>query len=158
MHDAFDFAHHEDTLKTIKSDSKRAEILVLMLQDVCSYCDFIQSYTKDSQFCMWYSSSPLTRVNVWLLGKRALKIVGGGVAKDIEDLSAALVEHRSHSKGFLGSRCHHCRDNCVPNSGWRRNTFSQGGLDVHSARMGVKPSFRRQYVVLIACRFSGLSI
>jgi len=29
-----------------------------------------------------------------ILGKRTLKNTGGGVAKDIEDLSAALVEHR----------------------------------------------------------------
>ncbi len=94
MHDAFDFAHHEDTLQSIKPDSKQAEILTLMLQDVCSCGDFIQSYAKDSQFCMWYPSSPLASVNVWFLGKRTLKNVGGGVAKDIEDLSAALVEHR----------------------------------------------------------------
>src|SRR6266702_714023 len=44
MHDAFDFAQHEDTLKSIKPDSKQAEILTLMLQDVCSCSDFIQSY------------------------------------------------------------------------------------------------------------------
>ncbi|KAH9024411.1 hypothetical protein EDB84DRAFT_1506766 [Lactarius hengduanensis] len=81
MHDAFDFARHEDTLKSIKPDSKQAEILTLMLRDVCSCGDFIQSYVKDSQF--------------W---KRALKNMGGGVAKDIEELSAALVEHR---KAFI---------------------------------------------------------
>jgi len=64
MHDAFDFAHHEDTLKSIKPDSKQAEILTLMLQDVCSCGDFIQSYTKDSQFCMLSLSSPLDGLNV----------------------------------------------------------------------------------------------
>ncbi len=64
MHDAFDFAHHEDTLKSIMPDSKQAEILTLMLLDVCSCGDFIQSYAKDSQFCMLSSSSPLAGVNV----------------------------------------------------------------------------------------------
>ena len=51
MLDAFDFAHHEDTLKSIKPQSEQARIITLMLQDVCSCCDFIQSYAKDSQFC-----------------------------------------------------------------------------------------------------------
>ncbi len=64
MRDAFDFAYHEDTLKSIKPDSKQAEILTLMLQDVCSCGDFIQSYAKDSQFCMLSSSPPLTGLNV----------------------------------------------------------------------------------------------
>ena len=94
MHDAFDFAHHEDTLKSIKPDSKQAEILTMMLRDVCSCSDFIQSYADDSQFCMLSSSSLLAGVNVWFLGKRTLKNIGRGVAKDIEDLSAALVDHR----------------------------------------------------------------
>ncbi len=43
---------------------------------------------------MLSSSFLLAGVNVWFLGKRTLKHMGGGVAKDIEDLSAALVEHR----------------------------------------------------------------
>ncbi len=94
IHDAFDIAQHEDTLKSIKPDSKQAEILTLMLQDVCSCSDFIHSYAKDSQFCMLSSSFLLAGVNAWFLGKRTLKNMGGGVAKDIEDLSAALVEHR----------------------------------------------------------------
>ncbi len=64
MHDAFDFAHHEDTLKSIKPKSKQAEILTMMLRDVCSCSDFIQSYAKDSQFCMLSSSSLLASVNV----------------------------------------------------------------------------------------------
>ncbi len=64
MHVAFDFTHHEDTLKSIKPDSKQAEILTLMLRDVCSCGDFIQSYAKDSQFCMLSSYSPLGGVNV----------------------------------------------------------------------------------------------
>jgi hypothetical protein len=51
MHDAFNFAHHEDTLKSIKPKSEQARILTLMLEDVCSCCDFIQSYAKDSQLC-----------------------------------------------------------------------------------------------------------
>ena len=36
MHDAFDFAHDEDTLliKSIRPESEQAQILTLMLQDV----------------------------------------------------------------------------------------------------------------------------
>ncbi len=64
MHDAFGFAHHEDTVKSIKPDSKQAKILTLMLQDVCNCGDFIQSYANDSQFCMVSSSPPLAGVNV----------------------------------------------------------------------------------------------
>ncbi len=64
MHDAFDFAHHEDTLKFIKPNSKQAKILTLMLQDVCNCGDFIQSYAKDPQFCMLSSPPQLTGVNV----------------------------------------------------------------------------------------------
>ncbi len=51
MYDAFDFPHHEDTVKYIEPESKQAQILTLMLQDVCNCCDFIRSYAKDSQFC-----------------------------------------------------------------------------------------------------------
>ena len=64
MHDAFDFAQHEDTLRSIKPDSKQAEILTLVLQDVCNCGDFIQSYAKDPRFCMLSSSTPLAGVNV----------------------------------------------------------------------------------------------
>ncbi|KAH9024625.1 hypothetical protein EDB85DRAFT_269188 [Lactarius pseudohatsudake] len=77
MRDAFDFTNHEDTLKSIKPDSKQVKILTLMLQDICNCGDFIQSYAKDLEF--------------W---KRTLKNVGGGASKEIEDLSAALAEHR----------------------------------------------------------------
>ncbi|KAH9053372.1 hypothetical protein EDB87DRAFT_216028 [Lactarius vividus] len=65
------------TTKSIKPDSKQAEILTLVLQDVCSCSDFIQSYVKNSQF--------------W---KRTFKNMGGGIAKEIEDLSTSFVEHR----------------------------------------------------------------
>ncbi len=64
MHDAFELAHHEDTLISMKPDSKQAEILTMMLRDVCSCSDFIQSYAKDSRFCMVSSSSLLAGVNV----------------------------------------------------------------------------------------------
>ena len=59
VHDAFDFAHHEETLKSIKPQTEQAQILILMLQDVCSCCDFIQSYAKDSQFCTSTCSASL---------------------------------------------------------------------------------------------------
>jgi hypothetical protein len=52
MDDAFDFAHHEDILKYINPQSEQARTLTLMLQHVCGCCDFIQSYAKDSGFCM----------------------------------------------------------------------------------------------------------
>ena len=94
IHDAFDFAQHEDTLKSINPDSKQADILTLMLQDVCSCCDFIQSYSKDSQFCTLSSPTSLANTNVQFLGKRTLKNMGGGAERKIEDLSTALVEHR----------------------------------------------------------------
>ena len=94
MHDAFDFANHEDTLKSIKPESKQAQILTVMLGDVCNCCDFIQSYAKDSRFCTLSSPVSLASVNVLFIGKRTLKNMGGGSEKKIEKLFAALVENR----------------------------------------------------------------
>src|SRR6266446_764572 len=94
MHDAFDFAHHEDTLKSIKPQSEQARILTLMLQDVCTCCDFIQSYTRDSQFCTLSSSASLAFVDVVFSGKRTLKNIGGGPEKTIKDLSDAFDKRR----------------------------------------------------------------
>ncbi len=94
MHDAFDFARHEDTVKSIKPKSKQAEILTLMLRDVCSCSDFIQSYTKDSQFCRLSSPALLANSNVQFSVTRMLKNMGNGVEEKIQDLSTALVEHR----------------------------------------------------------------
>ncbi len=99
MHDAFDFAHHEDTLKSIKPQSEQARILTLMLQDVCSCCDFIQSYARDSQFCTLSSSASLVFVNVEFSGKRTLKNIAGGPENKIKDLSDALDKRR---RAFLG--------------------------------------------------------
>src|SRR6266478_2979969 len=99
MHDAFDFAHHEDTLKSIKPRSEQARILTLMMQDVCSCCDFIQSYARDSQFCMLSSSALLALVNVVFSGKRTLKNIGGGPEMKIKDLSDALDKRR---RAFFG--------------------------------------------------------
>ena len=98
MHGAFDFAHHEDTLKSIKPQSEQARILTLMLQDVCSCCDFIQSYTKDSEFCTSSSSASFTFVNVLFSGKRTLKNIDGGPEKKINELSDVLFKRR---KAFL---------------------------------------------------------
>jgi hypothetical protein len=98
MHDAFDFAHHEDTLKSIKPQSEQARILTLMLQDVCSCCDFIQSYAKDLQFCTSSSSASLAFVNIVFSGKRTLKNIGGGAEEKIKELSDVLVKRR---KAFL---------------------------------------------------------
>ncbi len=94
MHDAFDFTHHEDTLKSIKPQSEQARILTLMLQDVCSCCDFIQSYASDSEFCTLPSPASLAFVNVVFSGKRTLKNIGGGPEKKIKDLSDALIRRR----------------------------------------------------------------
>jgi len=100
VHEAFDFAHHEDsdTLKSIKPESEQAQILTLMLQDVCSCCDFIQSYAKDSQFCTSSSAASLAFVNMIFSGKRTLKNIGGGPEKKIKELSDVLVKRR---KAFL---------------------------------------------------------
>jgi hypothetical protein len=98
MHDAFDFAHHEDTLKSVKPQSEQARILTLMLQDACSCCDLIQSYAKDSQFCTSSPYASSASVNMLLLGKRTLKNTGGGQENKINELSDVLVKRR---KAFL---------------------------------------------------------
>ena len=98
MHDAFDFAHHEDTLKSIKPQSEQARILTLMLQDVCSCCDFIQSYTRDAEFCTSSSSASFVFVNMLFSGKRTLKNIDGGPEKKIKELSDVLIKRR---KAFL---------------------------------------------------------
>ena len=98
MHDAFDFAHHGDTLKSVKPQSEQARILTLMLQDVCSCCDFIQSYAKDSQFCTSSPSTSLAFVNALFSGKRTLKNIAGGPEGKIKELSDVLVGRR---KAFL---------------------------------------------------------
>src|SRR6266403_4670246 len=99
MHDALDFSRHEDTLKCIKPESPQARILTLMLQDVCSCCDFIQSYEKDSEFCTLSSSASFAFVNTLFLGKRTLKNMDGGQDKEIKELSDVLVKRRA---AFLG--------------------------------------------------------
>ena len=58
LHDALDFAHDKDTLKSIKLHSKQAQILTGMLKDICDGRKFIQSYTEDSQRTL-SSFSPL---------------------------------------------------------------------------------------------------
>ncbi|KAH9053645.1 hypothetical protein EDB87DRAFT_1650968, partial [Lactarius vividus] len=63
MHDAFDFANHEDTLISIRPESREAEILTRMLRDVPICSSFIQSY-GDSQFCTLSSIYLLTNSNV----------------------------------------------------------------------------------------------
>jgi hypothetical protein len=98
VHDAFDFAHHEDTLKSIKPESEQARILTLMLQDVCSCCDFIESYAKDVQFCTSSSSASLAFVNMVFSGRRSLENIGGEPEKKIKEMSDVLVKRR---KAFL---------------------------------------------------------
>ncbi|KAF8260409.1 hypothetical protein EI94DRAFT_905078 [Lactarius quietus] len=74
MRDAFDFTNQEDTFKAIKRVPRQAQILTLMLQHVCSCCDFIQSYAKDSEF--------------W---KRTLKSIGSQVDGKIEGFRTTLL-------------------------------------------------------------------
>ena len=94
MHDVFDFTRSEDTLKSIKPNSKQAEVLKLMLREVCSCSDFIQSYTKDSQFCTSSFLTSLTNSNVQFPVMRMLKYVGSGVEDKFRELSTALDTHR----------------------------------------------------------------
>ena len=86
-------------MKSIKPQSEQARILTLILQDVCSCCDFIQSYAKDSQFCTSSSSDSLTFAHVLFSGKRTLTNAGVGLEEKIKELSDVLVERR---KAFLG--------------------------------------------------------
>ena len=94
VHDTLDFANHKDTLKPIKLQSRQAEILTLMLEDVCASCKFIQTYVEDSQRTL-SSSASLAFANILFAVKRTLKnVIGGGLDKKIKDLSDALVERR----------------------------------------------------------------
>ena len=68
MHDAFDLAYHEDTLKSMRPQSQQVRTLTLVLQDVCSCCDFIQSYAKDLQFCMSSSYALFALLNMLFQG------------------------------------------------------------------------------------------
>ena len=100
IHHAFDFTRHEDTLliKSIKPKSEQAQILTVMLQDVGTCCDFIQSYLKHPEFCTLSSSASLAFANMLFSGKRTLTNIGGGADKKIKELSDRLVGHR---KAFL---------------------------------------------------------
>ena len=98
MHDAFDFANQGDILKSIKRESKQARVLTLMLQHVCNCSDFIQSYTKDSQFCTSSLTTLLSKVNTQFTGKRTLVNLGSQVSKRIGDLCSTFIELR---KAFL---------------------------------------------------------
>ena len=132
MHDAFDFAHHEDTLKSIKPQSEQARILTLILQDVCSCCDFIQSYALDSQFCTSSSSDSLTFV-IMLFSREAhineCRCRTGGKNQGVVGCPCRTP------KGLFGPGYHLYGDYCVPNSGRRgKNIDSASGLE--------RPSFR----------------
>jgi hypothetical protein len=94
MHDAFDFAKQEDILKSIKRESKQARILTLMLQHVCNCSDFIQSYTKDAQFCTSSLTPSLAEINTQFAGKRTLVNLGSQAGKKIGDLRVTFIELR----------------------------------------------------------------
>ncbi|KAH9055074.1 hypothetical protein EDB87DRAFT_1355503 [Lactarius vividus] len=122
MHDAFDFANHEDTLKTLKPKSKEAEILTRMLRDVSICSDFIRSYIKESQFAV-----------------RMAKSMVGGVEEKIQELSIAFVENR---KAFLDQAVITTKITAVPNSKRYGKRLNQGRRNIYPARVGVEPSFR----------------
>jgi hypothetical protein len=97
MHDAFDFASHEDILKSMEPQSKQAEVLTLMLRDACSCSDFIQSCTKDSRFCTLSSPALLANLNVRssVVWPGMLEhFLGSGMEEIIQELSTTLVDHR----------------------------------------------------------------
>ena len=98
MPDAFDFGHHEATLKSIKPQSEQGRILTLMLQDVCSYCDFIQLCAKSLEFGSSSSSASLAFVNMLFPDKfEILRDILKGELQ-IKELSDALYKRR---KAFL---------------------------------------------------------
>ena len=132
MHDAFDFAHHEDTRKSIKPQSEQARMLTLILQDVCSCCDFIQSYAKDSQFCTSSSSDSFAFVN--MLFFREAYINEYRCRTGEKNQGVVRCPYRT-PKSLLGPGYHLYGDYCVPNFGRRgKNIDSASGLE--------KPSFR----------------
>ena len=88
-----DFVHHGDTLKIIKLHSEQADILTLMLNDVCASCTIFKSYAEP-QMCTLSSSTSLVFVNILLSVDRMLNSIGGELDKKIKDLSDALVERR----------------------------------------------------------------
>jgi hypothetical protein len=96
IHHAFDFAHDKDILsiKSIKPKSEQAQILTLMLEDVCTCCDFIQSYARDS-FCTSSSTASSAFVNMLFSGKRTLKNIGNGPQDKIKELSDVLAKRRT---------------------------------------------------------------
>ena len=96
--DAFDFAQKAAPLE-IAPQSRRGNILMLMLRHVCNCSDFIQSYAKDTQF-RTLPSVLLTIINVLFAGKRLLKNTTGEVDKQIEALCNTFVELK---KAFLDS-------------------------------------------------------
>jgi hypothetical protein len=53
IHDVFNLGKLVDSLGAVKSGSTQAQILTAMLQLVCNCGDFIQSYAKNTQFCMY---------------------------------------------------------------------------------------------------------
>ena len=66
-----------------------------MLQDVSTFCDFIQSYAEDPQFCTLSTSASSAFVNMLFSGKRTLRNIGGGPEDMIKELSDVLVKRRT---------------------------------------------------------------
>jgi hypothetical protein len=65
-----------------------------MLQHVCNCSDFIQSYTKDPQFCTSSLPTLLAEVNTQFAGKRTLVNLNSQAGKKIGDLRATFIELR----------------------------------------------------------------
>jgi hypothetical protein len=52
IHDVFSLGKLVDSLGNVKAGSEQAQILTAMLRHVCNCGDLIQSYAKNTQFCM----------------------------------------------------------------------------------------------------------
>ena len=96
IHDVFALGKLAHTLKTLKFDSKQAQILTDMLRHVCNCGDFIQSYAKDPEFCMSSPSNLSLALNLWFSGQRmfTLKSVTGKDDSKIEDYRTTLLRLR----------------------------------------------------------------
>jgi hypothetical protein len=71
IHDVFNLGKLVDSLGAIKSGSTQAQILTAMLRHVCNCGDFIQSYAKNTQFCMSLSLNSFLALIKHVVGRAA---------------------------------------------------------------------------------------
>ena len=94
IHDVFNLGKLVDSLGAIKSGSTQAQILTAMLQHVCNCGDFIQSYAKNTQFCMYILPNSFLTLNMSLAGQRIMKSFIGQDDAQIEDYRSSLFRLR----------------------------------------------------------------